>query len=535
MGAGLVWYQLERGTSILKDVAYVKKASESIALSLANAGVEDPPLHDIQASLAGCGQTGDVANGAVRVLVPELMEELDFGRWQGDGHFNASQIAERGPPTLGQIVRFVRMVSAEKRTVVLLSSDTRRGATAIFAGAVLVLSRPELEANIQALLPRSASTEWGRFPPPFSADGVNSPAALTVQDCLDGLREARDRGWLQEDFDLAGWKFLREKFDSSWIIPGEMLAMGHPSLTAINPKFPGLMLPAGKFDSRQETPQSTPSTTATAESLPCIPDTLPWDEGNEDDIPGEEKEALIVPGLLVARPTDVGKYTEYALLLKDRHFPQKSTPQGDYEACGLESRREFSPQANQAKSFTSVSELQLLRGDCFASYLDRKELGMMVRLNLEREYPDKRYLETFGHVRCEAVEFEDGAAPSKECCRAFIDLCRAHQESCATGSRRAIAVHCKAGLGRTGVQVGAYIAEKYSISGRVVHGWLRLVRPGSVQTPEQERFLRSIGGTVSGSSGNLLSRLKSISWPNFQTMKSSKSANSSRSVLGGRR
>jgi protein-tyrosine phosphatase len=53
-------------------------------------------------------------------------------------------------------------------------------------------------------------------------------------------------------------------------------------------------------------------------------------------------------------------------------------------------------------------------------------------------------------------------------------------------SRGAVGVHCKAGLGRTGTVIGAYLMKHFRFSGREAIGWLRICRPGSVLGPQQQ-------------------------------------------------
>jgi len=74
------------------------------------------------------------------------------------------------------------------------------------------------------------------------------------------------------------------------------------------------------------------------------------------------------------------------------------------------------------------------------------------------------------------MEFLDGSCPSDAVIQKFIELC---DKTIEAGG--AVAVHCRAGLGRTGTLIGCYIVNKYGFSTpKALIGWLRLARPGSV-------------------------------------------------------
>ena len=76
------------------------------------------------------------------------------------------------------------------------------------------------------------------------------------------------------------------------------------------------------------------------------------------------------------------------------------------------------------------------------------------------------------------VYFDDCSTPSVEVVAEFLTL--------AEGLPGALAVHCKAGLGRTGTLIAFYMMKHHGFTAREAIGWLRIVRPGSVIGPQQQ-------------------------------------------------
>ncbi|KAJ1308339.1 hypothetical protein OPQ81_004049 [Rhizoctonia solani] len=111
-------------------------------------------------------------------------------------------------------------------------------------------------------------------------------------------------------------------------------------------------------------------------------------------------------------------------------------------------------------------------------YFSERNVKLVVRLN--NELYDKAVFEERGIEHLD-LYFDDGTNPADDITRTFIAKSDAIIEA-----GGAVAVHCKAGLGRTGTLIGAYLIYKYGFTASEAIGFMRIVRPGSVVGPQQQ-------------------------------------------------
>jgi len=105
----------------------------------------------------------------------------------------------------------------------------------------------------------------------------------------------------------------------------------------------------------------------------------------------------------------------------------------------------------------------------------KQGVTMVVRLN-NAQYEKDRF--TKNGIKHKDIYFLDGSCPKDELIDEFI--------ATAEAEKGALAVHCKAGLGRTGSMIACYVMKHYKFPAPDLIGWLRLARPGTVLGPQQQ-------------------------------------------------
>ncbi|XP_041063626.1 dual specificity protein phosphatase CDC14AB isoform X3 [Carcharodon carcharias] len=112
--------------------------------------------------------------------------------------------------------------------------------------------------------------------------------------------------------------------------------------------------------------------------------------------------------------------------------------------------------------------------EAYFPYFRKHGVTTIIRLN-KKIYDAKRFTDAgFEHYD---LFFVDGSTPSDSIVKRFLTICE--------NEEGAIAIHCKAGLGRTGTLIACYIMKHYRFTAAEAIGWIRICRPGSIIGPQQ--------------------------------------------------
>lgn len=159
------------------------------------------------------------------------------------------------------------------------------------------------------------------------------------------------------------------------------------------------------------------------------------------------------------------------------------------EASSIDAKSTTLPQQRQLEVNSETDGAQRVKGNkqrtrlnksfrSVLSYFSTHNVQCIIRLN------DKTY--DRAHFTAREIEhvdmiYPDGTCPPWSIVERFFEVC----ERVAMDQGGVVAVHCMAGLGRTGTLIGAYLMRHFDMTARETIAFLRLMRPGSVVGPQQ--------------------------------------------------
>jgi len=114
-------------------------------------------------------------------------------------------------------------------------------------------------------------------------------------------------------------------------------------------------------------------------------------------------------------------------------------------------------------------------------YLEASGIGHIITLQ-ENALPAEWF--SYTEIRPHHIPVDDFGIPSMKQADGFIKLMKD-----IVSDRNAAAVHCYAGMGRTGVFVALYWAARYGVDGAGAIRAVREISPEYIQTKEQEDFV----------------------------------------------
>ncbi len=124
-------------------------------------------------------------------------------------------------------------------------------------------------------------------------------------------------------------------------------------------------------------------------------------------------------------------------------------------------------------------------GDCEGAFAELRERGIDALVSVDEEGCPLHVIADNG-LQYLHLPVPDFHPPTLQQAEQFIDFAKKQREA-----GRALAVHCRGGYGRTGTMLACYLVALGGTAEESIRQ-VRRRRPGSIETEEQEQFVRTV-------------------------------------------
>lgn len=176
----------------------------------------------------------------------------------------------------------------------------------------------------------------------------------------------------------------------------------------------------------------------------------------------------IVYGLWRAKERGMIDLTNFNL---EEYEQYERVDQGDFNVISKDFIAFASPQHPRGSAALNQPFKKVLE------YFEDHDVQMVVRLNSHLYNKNEFEKRNIQHID---MIFDDGTCPTMDIVKDFIGVSEGIIKN---GGK--IAVHCKAGLGRTGCLIGAHLIYTHGFTANECIAYMRLIRPGMVVGPQQ--------------------------------------------------
>ncbi|GJJ76400.1 cell division cycle 14 [Entomortierella parvispora] len=353
--------------------------------------------------------------------------------------------------------------------------------------------------------------------PPFTPyrDAADCPAhyTLSILDCLRGLRKGLDLGLLRLDqFDVKEYEHYERVVngDFNWITPF-FIAFAGPKDPMTRARLVELQARAAQAaaeaaaEGREATEEETTSEESSSSTLSSLASTRSNTPSPIQSSAGSSRISTPFITSSVMLPADQPRDCPLSSSLQassihSHHEDSKikaPSPLSSSITSGSPEEDTVESYSNSASAREGKEEHVLMEGQpvvkkirkkrtrlqkSFQSLLDyfeqKAKVHTVIRLNAPTY--DKNHFLARGMQHMDMI-FADGTNPPWSIVELFLEV----SEEVIQFKQGVVAVHCMAGLGRTGTLIGAYLMRHFDMTAREVIAFLRLMRPGSVVGPQQ--------------------------------------------------